>query len=113
MSLFTVDLVIRNNDHIILSGNRNDRTRYNVLVQRLNLNNINNLNSDCFYSQYDRHFYSVQLVNNNFIENINNNHIHNYIWNELNGITERNFRCEMYGIPIRLFDYIIGFVYSF
>jgi hypothetical protein len=113
MSLFTVELIIRNNDHIILSGNRNDRTRYNVLIQKFSLQDIGNINTFCFYNPYNNYFYYVQLVNNNFIDNINNNYIHNYIWNELDQVTNRNFNSEIYGIPIQLFNYIIGLVYSF
>lgn len=117
MSLFTIELIIRNNDNIILSGNRNDRSRYNVLIQKFslheNINNINNINSFCFYNPYNNCFYYAQLVDNRFIDNINNNHIHNYIWNELNGVTDRNFNSDIYGIPRQFFNYIIGLVYSF
>ena len=69
---------------------------------------INNINSFCFYNPYNNCFYYAQLVDNRFIDNINNNHIHNYIWNELNGVTDRNFNSDIYGIPRQFFNYIIG-----
>jgi hypothetical protein len=116
MSLFTIDLIIRNNDNIILCGNRNDRTRYNILIQKYslnNINNINNINNFCFYNPHNNSFYYAQFVDDRFVENINNNHIHNYIWNELNGTTERNFNSDIYGIPREFFNYIIGIIYLF
>ena len=115
MSLFTIELIIRNNDNIILCGNRYDRSRYNILIQKNLFNenfDINNINSFCFYNPYNNYFYYAQIVDNRFIDNINNNHIHNYIWNELNGVTNRNFNSDVYGIPREFFNYIIGLIYS-
>lgn len=114
MNLFLIDRIGINNESIILRVVRYfDRNRYNVLINRLNYqnnNDLHNINSFSFYNPNDNNFYNIQLIENNIIDNMNNRIVRRYVWSELEYTNNLNFNYRMYSIPHEVFIYIVGLI---